>query len=53
MKKDEMYDMVVKGFGVYLLVPAIIAIPKMLEGKQRCANKVKMRVKAESRAIFK
>jgi len=32
MKKDEMFDLVVKGFGVYLLVPAIIAIPKMLEG---------------------
>ena len=32
MKKDEIFDLVVKAFGVYLLVLAIIALPKMLAG---------------------
>jgi len=32
MKKDEIFELVVKAFGVYLLVLAIIALPKMLEG---------------------
>ena len=30
MNKKEMLDLIIKGFGVYLLVLAIIAIPKML-----------------------
>ena len=32
MKKDEIFDLVIKAFGVYFLVLAIIAIPKMLSG---------------------
>lgn len=32
MKKDEVFELVVKAFGVYLLVLAIIALPKMIEG---------------------
>jgi hypothetical protein len=32
MKKDEIFDLVVKGFGVYLLVLAIISIPRGIEG---------------------
>ena len=32
MKKDEISELIVTGFGVYLLVLAIIAITKMLEG---------------------
>ena len=29
MNKKEVFDLIVKGFGVYLLVLAIIAIPKV------------------------
>ncbi|MBN2211734.1 MAG: hypothetical protein JW709_10105 [Sedimentisphaerales bacterium] len=32
MKKAELFDLIVKGFGVGFLMLAIIAIPKMLEG---------------------
>ena len=32
MKKDEIFDLVVKGFGVYLLVLAIISVPRVVEG---------------------
>lgn len=32
MKKDEVFELVIKAFGVYLLVLAILALPKMLEG---------------------
>ncbi len=31
MNKKEVLDLIVKGFGVYLLVLAIIAIPKVFE----------------------
>ena len=32
MKKDEIFDLIVKGFGVYLLVLAIMAIPEFVKG---------------------
>ncbi len=32
MKKDEIFDLVVKAFGVYFLVLAAITLPKMLRG---------------------
>jgi len=32
MKKDEIFDLIIKAFGVYLLVLAIIALPAMING---------------------
>ena len=32
MKKAEVFELIVKAFGVYLLVLAIIALPTMLQG---------------------
>ena len=32
MKKDETFDLIIKGFGVYFLVLAIIAIPSVVNG---------------------
>ena len=32
MNKDELFDVVIKAFGVVFLVLAIIAIPKVIEG---------------------
>ena len=32
MKKDETFDLIIKGFGVYFIVLAIIAIPSVVSG---------------------
>lgn len=32
MKKEDYFDLIIKGFGVYLLVLAIIQIPSVLNG---------------------
>ena len=32
MDKEDLFDLIIKGFGVYLLVLAIIAIPKTVVG---------------------
>lgn len=32
MDKEDLFDLIIKGFGIYLLVLAIIAIPKAIEG---------------------